>query len=35
VFFQARTMHEVVRVPAPSRAVPDARFTVNGWINSA
>ena len=35
VFFWARTMHEVVRVQVPSRAFADARFTVNGWINSA
>jgi SM-20-related protein len=35
VFFQARTMHEVVRAQVPSRAFADARFTVNGWINSA
>jgi SM-20-related protein len=35
VFFWARAMHEVVRVGVPSRAFADARFTVNGWINSA
>jgi Rps23 Pro-64 3,4-dihydroxylase Tpa1-like proline 4-hydroxylase len=35
VFFWARTMHEVVRVHVPSRLFGDARFTVNGWVNSA
>ena len=35
VFFWARTMHEVTRVDVPSRAFADARFTVNGWVNSA
>jgi Rps23 Pro-64 3,4-dihydroxylase Tpa1-like proline 4-hydroxylase len=35
VFFWARTMHEVMRVDVPSRAFADARFTVNGWVNSA
>jgi Rps23 Pro-64 3,4-dihydroxylase Tpa1-like proline 4-hydroxylase len=28
-------MHEVVRVHVPSRLFGDARFTVNGWVNSA
>lgn len=35
VFFWARTMHEVMPVEVRSRAFADARFTVNGWINSA
>ena len=35
VFFWARTMHEVMPVQVPSRLFADARFTVNGWINSA
>jgi len=35
VFFWARTMHEVMPVRMPSGAFADARFTVNGWINSA
>ena len=35
VLFWARTMHEVMPVRVPSREFADARFTVNGWINSA
>ncbi|MGE5170219.1 MAG: 2OG-Fe(II) oxygenase [Rudaea sp.] len=35
VFFWARVMHEVMPVHVPSRAFEDARFTVNGWVNSA
>jgi Rps23 Pro-64 3,4-dihydroxylase Tpa1-like proline 4-hydroxylase len=35
VLFWARTMHEVMPVRVPSRAFADARFTVNGWVNSA
>jgi SM-20-related protein len=35
VFFWARVMHEVMPVQVPSRAFGDARFTVNGWVNSA
>ena len=35
VLFWARTMHEVMPVQVPSHAFADARFTVNGWINSA
>lgn len=35
VFFWARVMHEVMPVRVPSRAFEDARFTVNGWVNSA
>lgn len=35
VFFWARTMHEVMPVQVASRLFADARFTVNGWINSA
>ena len=35
VFFWARTMHEVMPVRMPSGAFADARFTVNGWVNSA
>ena len=34
VLFWARTMHEVMPVHVPSRAFADARFTVNGWVNS-
>lgn len=35
VLFWARTMHEVMPVRVPSGAFADARFTVNGWVNSA
>ncbi|MEO8537330.1 MAG: 2OG-Fe(II) oxygenase [Betaproteobacteria bacterium] len=35
VLFWARTMHEVMPVHIASRAFADARFTVNGWVNSA
>jgi SM-20-related protein len=35
VLFWARTMHEVMPIQVPSRAFGDARFTVNGWVNSA
>lgn len=35
VLFWARTMHEVMPVRVPSGAFGDARFTVNGWVNSA
>ena len=34
VLFWARTMHEVMPVRMPSGAFGDARFTVNGWVNS-
>ena len=34
VLFWARTMHEVMPVRVPSGAFGDARFTVNGWVNS-
>jgi len=34
VMFWARTMHEVMPVRVPSGAFADARFTVNGWVNS-
>ena len=34
VLFWARTMHEVMPVRVASRAFADARFTVNGWVNS-
>jgi Rps23 Pro-64 3,4-dihydroxylase Tpa1-like proline 4-hydroxylase len=34
VLFWARTMHEVMPVHIASRAFADARFTVNGWVNS-
>lgn len=34
VFFWARTMHEVMPVRVASAAFADARFTVNGWVNS-
>ncbi len=34
VFFWARTMHEVMPVRMASGAFADARFTVNGWVNS-
>jgi SM-20-related protein len=35
VMFWARAMHEVMPVRIPSGAFADARFTVNGWVNSA
>ena len=35
VFFWARTMHEVMPVRVPTGEFGDARFTVNGWVNSA
>jgi Rps23 Pro-64 3,4-dihydroxylase Tpa1-like proline 4-hydroxylase len=34
VLFWARAMHEVMAVRIASRAFADARFTVNGWVNS-
>ena len=34
VLFWARSMHEVMPVRMPSGAFGDARFTVNGWVNS-
>jgi Rps23 Pro-64 3,4-dihydroxylase Tpa1-like proline 4-hydroxylase len=34
VVFWARTMHEVMPVRMPSKHFADARFTVNGWVNS-
>jgi Rps23 Pro-64 3,4-dihydroxylase Tpa1-like proline 4-hydroxylase len=34
VLFWARTMHEVMPVRVASQAFADARFTVNGWVNS-
>jgi Rps23 Pro-64 3,4-dihydroxylase Tpa1-like proline 4-hydroxylase len=34
VLFWARAMHEVMPVRMPSGAFGDARFTVNGWVNS-
>ena len=34
VLFWARTMHEVMPVRMPSKHFADARFTVNGWVNS-
>jgi len=34
VLFWARTMHEVMPVRVASNAFADARFTVNGWVNS-
>jgi Rps23 Pro-64 3,4-dihydroxylase Tpa1-like proline 4-hydroxylase len=34
VLFWARTMHEVMPVRVPSKMFADARFTVNGWVNS-
>jgi len=34
VLFWARTMHEVMPVRMPSKNFADARFTVNGWVNS-
>ena len=34
VLFWARTMHEVMPVRMPSGQFGDARFTVNGWVNS-
>ena len=34
VLFWARTMHEVMPVRVASHAFADARFTVNGWVNS-
>lgn len=35
VLFWAKAMHEVMPVRMPSHAFGDARFTVNGWVNSA
>lgn len=35
VFFWSRVMHEVMPVHVASRTFEDARFTVNGWVNSA
>ncbi len=35
VLFWARVMHEVMPVRIASREFADARFTVNGWVNSA
>ena len=35
VFFWSRVMHEVMPVRVASRVFEDARFTVNGWVNSA
>lgn len=32
VFFLSRYWHEVLPVSCPSKAFPDSRFTVNGWI---
>lgn len=32
VFFLSRYMHEVLPVKCPSRAFPDSRFTINGWV---
>jgi Rps23 Pro-64 3,4-dihydroxylase Tpa1-like proline 4-hydroxylase len=32
VFFDSRLMHEVLPVSCPSRAFPDSRFTLNGWL---
>ena len=34
VLFWAKTMHEVIPVRMPSKQFGDARFTVNGWVNS-
>lgn len=34
VLFWARAMHEVMPVRVASQAFADARFTVNGWVNS-
>ena len=34
VLFWAKTMHEVMPVRMPSKDFGDARFTVNGWVNS-
>lgn len=35
VLFWARAMHEVMPVHVPSKMFADARFTINGWVNSA
>ena len=35
VLFWARVMHEVMPVRVPSGEFADARFTVNGWVNTA
>jgi Rps23 Pro-64 3,4-dihydroxylase Tpa1-like proline 4-hydroxylase len=35
VLFWARVMHEVMPVHMPSGEFADARFTVNGWVNTA
>jgi SM-20-related protein len=34
VLFWARVMHEVMPVRVPSGEFADARFTVNGWVNT-
>ncbi|MBU7582248.1 MAG: 2OG-Fe(II) oxygenase [Nostoc sp. TH1S01] len=35
VFFFSRYMHEVLPVKCPSKAFPDSRFTINGWVRRA
>ncbi len=33
VFFRADRLHEISTVSCPSRAFPDSRFTLNGWLH--
>lgn len=33
IFFNSRTMHEVLPVQVPSGAFQDSRFTLNGWLH--
>ncbi len=33
VFFPSDCLHEVLPVECPSRAFPDSRFTLNGWVH--
>ncbi|OCQ89980.1 proline hydroxylase [Nostoc sp. MBR 210] len=35
VFFFSRYMHEVLPVKCSSKAFPDSRFTINGWVRRA
>jgi Rps23 Pro-64 3,4-dihydroxylase Tpa1-like proline 4-hydroxylase len=33
VFFPCSVLHEITPVECPSRAFPDSRFTLNGWLH--
>ena len=33
VFFPCSVLHEITRVECPSRAFPNSRFTLNGWLH--